>query len=363
MVKSTFKSSIWKNILSILPFILFVEFALIGILASPFPESTRSALIAVALLFPLLMVPVVLFFRIKIEITDEEIRFSRFGTVYRRLPIKTNAFSAYVQRVTYQFIIPINYRYLRIVDSKGRIKNYQCFGFSKTTYERLIGEVQTLEAMKRSTALNSYSSNPTEAGPSGATGGNLEPELPFGGVQLTFPKEMFVKLLFKNFILSALLTAVVMIACALAFAYGLLSNVPMSGKLLNALSAPAGILLLIIAVVVFLMWLFYRRKAQKVPETIRITDTAIRIDDRVFSLGEISGIKMTPDKYLVMNNYYNLRNYRKLRIETTGKSHEYILGHISDIKRCYSYPEYSALRRSVDAFLHQVGKAVVMITF
>jgi hypothetical protein len=105
-----------------------------------------------------------------------------------------------------------------------------------------------------------------------------------------------------------------------------------------------------------------RKRTRKVPETIRITDTAIRIDDRVFSLGEIRRIKMNPERYLVYNNY-NQRNYRKLRIETTGQTYEYILGHVAALKNCYYYPEYGALQRSVDAFLQQVGKKAIMITF
>lgn len=365
MIKSTFKSSIWKNVLTALPFLLFAEFALIGILSSPLPESTRSALIAVALLFPLLMVPVVLFFRIKIQITDEEICFSRFGIPYHRIPIENNVFSGYIQRITYQLIIPINYRYLRVVSPNGRMKNYQCFGFTKTTYERLIGEVQSLgamAAMSRNTAFVDPAPSLGEARDPGTTAEALDPTLPFGGVQLTFPKEMFLKLLFKNFIISALSAAFLILVCAGGFAWAILQDVKMSERLLYALSAPAGILLLIIAVVVFLMWLFYRKRTRKVPETIRITDTAIRIDDRVFSLGEIRRIKMTPERYLVYNNY-NMKSYRKFRIETTGQSGEYILGHTSAFRNCYLYPEYGRLHTSVDAFLRQVGKTAVMITF
>ncbi|MDD4095264.1 MAG: hypothetical protein PHP22_03365 [Oscillospiraceae bacterium] len=362
MVRSTFKSSIGKNILMAIPFIFLAEMAIVGMLTSARTESSRSGLIVAALIFPLFMVPVVLFFRIKIQITDEEIRFSRFGITYRRIPIGNNSFSGYVQRINYQMVIPVHYRYLQVIYSDGRVKNYQCFGFSKKTYERLIGETQILGGSRQSASLADLVLPLQSTEDSGAVSDPSSGELPFGGVQLVFPKEMFVKLLIKNFVISAVWTAILVIFFAVGLAYSFLSNVRMSDKLLYALSAPAGILLAVIAVIIFLMWLFYRKRIRKVPETIRITDNAIRIDDRTFSPGEIRQIKMTPERYLVYNNY-NQRNYRKLRIETTGQTYEYILGHVAALKNCYYYPEYGALQRSVDALLQQVGKKAIMITF
>ncbi len=257
-------------------------------------------------------------------------------------------------------VIPVNYRYLQAIYADGRVKNYQCFGFSKKTYERLIAEVHNLGAAKRNAFTADSADSLQSTGDPRAVPETSNGELPFGGVQLVFPKTMFVKLLFKNFIISAVLSAFLIIMFAAGLAFSFLKNVEMSEKLLYALSAPAGILLAVIAVIIFLMWLFYRKRIRKVPETIRISDTSIRIDDRTLSLGDIRQIKMTPERYLVYNNY-NQRNYRKLRIETNGQTYEYILGHVAALKNCYYYPEYGVLQRSVDAMLKRVGKPLIMI--
>jgi len=366
MEKGTYRSSLIKTLFWVLLISLIPEFACFAMIAAPNAGNQRTiAILFAAVVIPFLSILCTLYFWITIRVSDRDVQFFRFGRSFRTIPFEKNTISAYVQRYTINFIIPLSYRNLRVTDSVGLTKDYLCYGFSKKNFDALMYEIEARSDHYRSITGNRQEPDPGRfdpVRPSFENDASGAYDSPYGVASFTFPRDLLRKMLIKNLIGNAIASVFLILIFAFGIGVTVLEGVPWTDELMYALSAPAGILLIIIIAVIALQWIIFRKRSNRIPEKIQITDNALRIDDRTFSLGEIRMVKMTPANYLVYNTY-NVRTYRKLRIETADKPADYILGHIGNMRGCFCYPEYEALHKAINGLMQKAGKNVVSYTF
>ncbi len=348
-VLSTYHSSPAKILLPVVSCLAALEAPLILMLMNFEPDEATPVLVSIAF-FILPSLAIIAFFLlwVKIEITDRDVRFYRFGSAFMIIPFANHTFQRFSYLEAVNRLTDISHQYLRVIFPNGRLKDIHYYAIAQNKFDGFISEVISLsEKMK---AVDGYYNIETEVVRStqdryAASGENLESELPIGGVSYIFPKKVLLKILFKKYLICSFIVVIAICLITDGVASSLLENVPLSDKLLYALMAPAGILLLIIIGLVCLIWLSYQKKSRSVPETIRITANSINIDDKTIPLREIMQIRMPI-----------IGNSRVLIIETIDKTKKYFLGPCTTKRNTFSYREYSALFRSIDAFMRQVGK-------
>lgn len=143
-----------------------------------------------------------------------------------------------------------------------------------------------------------------------------------------------------NLIISFLQTVFLILSLMGFLLLTFLNGIPMSQKLIIALSSP-----ILIAGIFLISWLNNRKIIRFVPEKIRITNTFIQIDDDRFSIGEIRQIRME-----------DIGELRYLRIDSADRSINYCMAHNISGNNLLCYLDYSALYRSPDTFMRQIGK-------
>jgi hypothetical protein len=344
----TYSASIPKVLFTVISIFLIVEVSPVLLYLSA--QSVLSKRIFGALSFailPLLAVLSFLAFNIKIEITEQDIRFYRFNRNYRTIPFAKHRIHTHVHTIKIQYAIPLDLLYLKVIYPDGMAADIKLHLFSRKSFHRLDTEIRTIiERTKDSDRNGSDKDFPkpdvVRKDEHAEFGGS---DLPFGGVLYTFPKKEYLKLMRHNLIVNFYQTVFLILFLAGFSALIFLSGVPMSARLLYALSAPALIALAILAGIFLILWLVYRKRTRNVPEKIRITENFIQIDDDRFSLSKIRQIKLD-----------NVGELRYLNIDSSDRSKNYCLAHNISGRKVLCYLEYSALYRSLDAFMRQVGK-------
>ena len=141
---------------------------------------------------------------LRIEVTDQEIRFCKSRQNVLTIPFENHIFSSYVSSYRIQFIFVITNRYLRVQYPDGKIKSHLCSGFSDELFKAFVEDVQQVhqkDILKK-----------RQSAPSVLDKSDVGLELPFGGVQFQFPKEEFRKRLFLKmwgkFFVYALISAI-----------------------------------------------------------------------------------------------------------------------------------------------------------
>ena len=244
-------------------------------------------------------------------------------------------------------------RYLRVTDLSGRSDDHRCYGFTKDVHARLVSELHAISAQR------AYDIDPGRSAEESA--GIRDLYHPFGESRFIFPKESFSRTLFKGFIRKSVATALIFFVMGASFIFPtiLFDNANLIEKDLPGFIVIIGFVFLTIGVIVLCLFLSYRSKIRKAPESIVIVDNKMKIDDRVFRLDEIVEIHMTPERYVVENDI--LYRFRHMKIITANSRYHYLLGHIDGRKHCFWYPDYGELHTAISAFLRPSGKNVIMI--
>lgn len=354
MIKSTYRSSLWLILLKSVPWFLVFEAILFSILRGAISNTVRTAAVPIGLIVaPGLLAFYILFSRITIQITDDEIRFLRMGKKYLSFPVSARYYSAYTQTNTFNVIFRFTARCLRVTDLSGRADDHRCYGFTRDVHARLVSELQAISGQR------TYDIDPERSAEESE--GLRDLYHPFGESRFIFPKGSFSRTLFKGFIRKSVATALIFLTIGASFMLPmiLLDNDNIIEKDLPGFFGLIGFIFLTIGVIVLCLFLSYRSKIRKVPEAIVVVDNTLKIDDRVFRRDEIVEIHMTPVRYIVENDI--LYRFRHMRIITTNGQHRYLLGHIDGRKHCFCYPDYGELHTAISAFLRPSGKNVIMI--
>lgn len=352
MVVSTYRSSAANNILSVIAFLGIFE--LVSFFVIQVATSRNAIIVGLVLAFivsPALAVFIQLMRHLKIELTDTEIRFLRMGRPFRVIPFANHHFTSYIHTIRYQYVIPVEYRYLRVLYPDGTTKDHYCSSFSKNTYHRFISEILQLSGQY------------VKALPSGDVqdlpAANEAPELPFGGAQYSFPKEALRKTLHSEFLRNTILLSFTILLIPAAILTPIVMGIP-SMNHTRTIGLFAIISAVVLATIVFSMRLSYAKKISIIPETIRITENSIKIDEQIFHLSQIYRVEMTP--LVTFPNPNAVRTLlRKMTITGTEGRKEYLLGHYARIKKCVEFKDYGALVFSINAMLRNAGKAVVFL--
>ncbi|MBN1775875.1 MAG: hypothetical protein JW817_05360 [Clostridiales bacterium] len=354
MIKSTYRSSLWLILLKSLPLFIMAEAFLFSVNRSAVSGTLRIAAIPVGLVVaPGLLVLYILYNRITIQITDEEVRFSRIGRNYMIFPVSSRSYTSYIRTETLQNFIRFTVRYLRATDKNGKVEDHRCYGFTKEAHERLVSELQAIsERISGLPRIDLPPENEDEPQRS---------DLPFGGAQFIFPRDLFSKILLKGFARKSIGIALIFLTLGAAGFAPTLMQGGVTEKDLPAIFAGIGIVLLPITVTMLCLWLSYKGRIKKIPETIRVTDSVLRFDEQAYRRDEIIEIRMTPEHCHIEND--TLHRFRKIKIRTVNDQRIYLLGHIDGRKNCFCYQEYGDLYKSINAFLRPTGKNVIMITF
>ncbi|NLW89466.1 MAG: hypothetical protein GXY43_07090 [Clostridiaceae bacterium] len=284
---------------------------------------------------------------LRIEVTDQEIRFCKSRQNVLTIPFENHIFSSYVSSYRIQFIFVITNRYLRVQYPDGKIKSHLCSGFSDELFKAFVEDVQQVhqkDILKK-----------RQSAPSVLDKSDVGLELPFGGVQFQFPKEEFRKRLFLKmwgkFFVYALISAILSTAIVAPTVIQVLHS-----DLTSVIRYVSVAFFILFVPTGFILWSNYRSNTRKIPEVIRISDSAIRIDETIFHIEHIRQIDMTPDTLIpVPGELLNL--VRKIRIQTTEGNREYLLGHVKVKRTNYIYDQYSALFDSVNAFISHADRS------
>jgi hypothetical protein len=190
-IRRTYSASVPKVLFIVILLLLLMEAPLILFYLSV--QSVLSTWIFGTLCFvivPLLAVLLYFALKIKIEITDLDIRFHRFNRNYMTIPIPMHRLNPHVHRIMLQFVIPLDLLSLKVTYPNGTSVDIKLNCFSIETFDRFSGDLRAMsERMNDLDRDRSISESPgSDAGRNG------ECDLPFGGVQYTFPKKDFLKL-------------------------------------------------------------------------------------------------------------------------------------------------------------------------
>ncbi|MBN1775874.1 MAG: hypothetical protein JW817_05355 [Clostridiales bacterium] len=347
-IRKTYSASVPNVLFTVILLLLLTETPLVLFYLSS--HSVFSKWIFGALCFvvaPFLAVLSFFALKIKTEITDRDVRLYRFNRNYMTIPYANHRLNTRTHRIVVEFVIPIENFFMKVTYPNGTTLDIHLHCFSRETFDKFAGDLRTTIERTNDPDRDGSISGVPEATYVRKDGYAEygEGDLPIGGVQYTFPKNDYLKLMHHNLIAHSLQAIFLILFLAGFLALIFLSGVPMSETLLYALSAPALIALAIMAGIILILWLVYRKRTRNVPETIRITDSVIRVDDDRFSIGDIRQIKMDI-----------IGDLRYLKIDSADRSKNYCLAHRLAGRNMLCYLDYSALYRSLDIFMRQVGK-------
>ncbi|NLO62928.1 MAG: hypothetical protein GX099_05815 [Clostridiaceae bacterium] len=359
MSTRTFKSSILfvlKTTIIVLSVLELISFFVLSIARSR--EDIAVAVILIGVVSPLLSIFWAAFMPATIEVTEQDIRWVRFGRAFRVIPIANHQFQALFRTDYYQYTIPIEYRYLQVTFPVGQTQKFRFPFLSINTYNALMTEIYRVSGQNIAPAMSI--GGPAEAGVASERKVSEdvvhEDGFPFGGFEFIFPKKNAI----KSFRLihggKALLVIFIVLSLSMAVIVPIVTGVP-SARMPGNILVASLIILLILSVFLVPIWFSYRFKVKKIPSNIRITDRMIQIDGEVFSLDQIRRIQMT--SVGVCPTPGEIRYlYRRMKIIGINGSSVYIFGHIGTTGSAFHYNEYGDLYHVINNFLNQAGKYV-----
>ncbi|MDD4097108.1 MAG: hypothetical protein PHP22_12810 [Oscillospiraceae bacterium] len=346
-----FKRRLWVSLLVFLILETYLAFLLTKV--------TKSSDLLIVILLMIFLPPIVsafLFFgsKFRVEVTNEDVRIYRFGLKTITIPFADHYFAPFYQKWTIQYVIPVTYRFIRVTYPEGTVRDIQCSGLTEANFTAMMSEIITVSEKfhEEQRSLDSNAPAALVEGPEG-------PELPFGGIRFNFPKEQWKKKLNSDFLTKSVIFVLVCSVFFIAIIAAVISRKPMSGELLWGISIAAGFCLILYAVVIMSFRKKYSKTIRMIPGIIRIENLAIQIDDQKFAVSEIQRLHMSPETFASVSGMP--LGLRKMKIETSGRNCDYILGHFYMSKSTILYQDYGELLAAVNVFLKQAGKEISWI--
>lgn len=302
-----------------------------------------------------------------VQITEDDIKFKRFGKKIESVPFENNEFTAYIYTIRLQLVITGQKRYLRAIDLYGKIRDYSCDGLSERDFNKFVSEVISISAEKQLRILTEQKKASMVGASSGAgvadtTSGvvtttadvAVAPEAPFAGAVFTFPKDKFREAIYKKLTVKLLIIGLIALFLAVTnFGFFSILLVKDVQKLIMELFFPLT-LICASAIAGFIFWSQYKTQLECTPDYIRITENELMIDDRKYFLSDIKSIKMSRERFIPRDK----NRLRTIKIVIAGKIKLYYLGHMSNGDRRFFYDDYGRLCNSLSAFLLQDGRLV-----
>jgi len=321
------------------------------------------------LVIPVLLATLILLYKLDVRVTDFDIQFIRFGRPVKSIPFENNRF----EKNKLYIIMPkggmdFTIKYLRVIDCYGKARKYSCNALSDRVFDTLISDVIriSMENNRRTISKEALAIvMATSTGPESASAiteiervadreaGKLEE--PFAEAVFIVPKDKFRATLNKNSKKNIIRAVLVVSLFALVYTgFSVLLTTEYKG-MLKPLLFFVPFALGILGTINFVIWVKYQAKVKKTPEYIRITENEIFIDDKQFLLSDIQMIRMTQENFIA----YEQNRLRTLQINAAGKNAKYLLGHMTNGERQFSYEDYGRLCRSLNDFLNRSGRFVI----
>lgn len=163
-VLSTYHSSPVKILLPLLFGLAAIEAPLILILTRFVRDGTTPFFFTISV-FVLPAVAIIVFFLlwVKIEITERDIRFYRFGRTYMIVPFANHTFQHFSFFGNNNQQTDISNKYLRVISPNGRIKNIRCYAITQKKFDEFISEVLSLSEKKTAFEGNNFNETNTQS--------------------------------------------------------------------------------------------------------------------------------------------------------------------------------------------------------
>lgn len=275
---------------------------------------------------------ILFFFRITVRITETEVQFLRHGKMYESRGLKYYNFSSSTYTFRYNFIPVLTTRKLRTIAAGGTEQNIYCHCFSKNTFDLFMTSILHMSAKSKGISEESV---PVDIDQS------LEKHY-------LFPKNVFISKKMHDALLFDLIMFVVFTGAAI-WMFIALNDLPVR-------FLPFSIIMCA-AVAPFIHTIFFRSWLMRhVPASIMCNDNMLHIDDRMYLLSDISGIKATPVNYECRTHTKD----RKLTIYEGKKKSEYLLGSVNiGRKPEYIFGEYEDLLHTLKEFQRRSGQDLI----
>jgi len=293
-------------------------------------------------------------YNIKVEITDEAIKFFRGRKEYQSFPYASFAFTSYVHKQSYNLIPVSTSRYLRVITKAGgKFSNYKCHNFSNKTFEEFMIRVdahplndtrelvsETPDTQKKETAQTIPS--PTE----------YKPESRDTTVFI-IDKQLLIKKYRKPFLYLFILFSAMIIAMLLSM------FIVSPGSFFDQLAINAiffGSLTVVLLPIPVIMFGIPMIKIKKdTPEKITFYSDRITLDDREYYFSRIKQIRVTPPSY--KGKTRNLR--RKVTIVEDRRTSTFIAGDSSDILPATIRKGKPRVFADYEAFCHKLETLLI----
>lgn len=357
MLKGIYETRFSRRLMVSLPVFIILEIWFAFVLSKAKYSGDRLIMILLMIFIPPILSAFIFFAnKLRVEVTDEDVRIYRFGMKTKIIPFAGHYFAPYFQKWTIQFVIPVTYRFLRVTYPEGTVKDFQCSGLTADSFDSLIYEIinASEKVHEERKALDPKAPAALVEGPDG-------PALPFSGIRFNIPKEQWRKKLFSDFLAKSIVAILVCSVFFLVIIAAVTTRRPVSDELLKNILIATGFCLILFAAIVLSFRKKYLKTVRMIPGLIRIEALAIQIDDQKFSASEIQRLHMSPATFASVSGMP--LGLRKMRIEATGRNCEYTLGHFYMSKSTLLYQDYGTLLDAVNVFLKQTGKEITWIGY
>lgn len=357
MILKKHRSSVAAVLLtSLLVFFIFGMFFAAGFITSTTDPEKRSLCLFLTVITFIATIILPAMSIIRIDITDSEVKFYRYGINYQNIPLENHSFSAYTHTTTINFVYEITRRKLRVSGPAG-VQDYACPGFTKKGYDYLVSDIQDIS--RRTVAAQIARAN-AENSPEASANSPVIPSLPIGGTHHIFPKEAILKQIRGTYLSIAIIFGAIDLFFLLKCGFVLLDKSTFSVTLASSIFA-CGALLVGLIIALIILRVAYVSNCCRFPTDIRITGNSIQIDDNFWFGSEISEILMSPPVIIFTGTASPGTRMRELVIIANKKRIRYHLGYISQANSEMYYAEYADLFTSVGAFWSAFGGNIIII--
>ena len=366
--RKIYKSTAPLVLLNAFSVFLFLEIAIFAIFAilKVDPEIGHWIL-GIGLPFFAAIVFSVLFRNIQVDITDSGVEMKRRKKIFRSFSYNREYISSYILRQTINLIPMLSTKYLRVIDPVSKMqKNYQCYCFSKQTFDKLIADVSvrqnryhnsTSDDIKQQTIAQESDSAQTPCTANDSSRSASDKNNILADTENTnehrgyhpIPKDDLINGDRKRMhqILGGLL--IVSLVIFILYYFGFWRQ--------NQGASVSGNALLITAAVVFIGFVFIpfivmttksSAMNRKIPSLVQIDETGFAVDNVRFNLQDVTSIRLTPPAYSRAGQY---SHFRSMEIDIHGKKYFWLFG--SATAKHVIFPGYEAMCKDLENLLYK----------
>ncbi|MCL2049164.1 MAG: hypothetical protein FWG87_10620 [Defluviitaleaceae bacterium] len=340
-METTFKSNTFKLFTSFIGSAvvtnclgLLLAYALTMAIPTLPPDFLVQALPFTATVAVLLSVYLAFFhWRITVEVTADEIIFSRMNKPYLRFSFSENTFSSSVHTMVHYYLIRTTNFSLRVMpQGEENFKDYRLHNFDELTFNNFIARVNANSFKENIQQVDSPAQGNSQEITKGEALAQAVASLDTEPMVFTIKRDEFIRQT-KNMLLGGAALGVVVVSIVTAIAVVGRLNMLVAAVLPVACSIAA----------YKLGYLPFKFAQECAPEKITVYNNRITIDEQTFMYDNITSLQMTTP-----NTYGDRVLLRTLVITAFGEENVFVLGADTDKHRRNKSPIFARYGELVD---------------